>query len=154
MRQDLLKQFNTIHWNTVKKANTYEMSSKQQTKEEDFKREQEQELLIVELKKENEKLQAKLKRCRTYYKEALSGETEINDKVFQVQIDQIDRLIGEEETCPYCYRFEYECEKETDLEKNPITYWLDANWGMSCDECWYAAHPESDDDEDEDDDNV
>ncbi len=136
------------------------MSSNQQIKGEDFKREQE--LLIAELKKENEKLeeqnkelQQQLKRCRTYCKEALSGESEINDKVFQEQIDQIDKLIGEEETCPHCYRFEYQCEKETDLEKNPITYWLDANWGMSCDECWYAAHPESNkSDEDEDDDNV
>ncbi len=60
----------------------------------------------------------------------------------QEQIDQIDKLIGEEETYPYCYRFEYQC------EKNPITYWLDDNGGLSCDECWYAVHPESDDDED------
>ena len=148
-----LKQFISIHWNTVKKANKYEMSSKQQTKGEDYKLEQE--LLIAELKKDNEKLedqnkefQEQLKLCRTYCKEALSGETEINDKGFQEQIDQIDKLIGEEETCPHCYRFEYQCEKETDLEKNPITYWLDGNWGMSCDECWYAAHPESDDEED------
>ena len=120
------------------------MSSKQHTGVENFEQEHGQELLVVKLKKENEKLVEQLKRYRTYCKEALSGETEINDKVFQEQIDQIDILIGEEETCPYCYRFEYQCEKESDLEKNPITYWLDANWGMSCAECWYAAHPESD----------
>lgn len=89
------------------------MSSKKQIKGEDFERE----LIIAELKKENEKLHAQLKRCRTYCKEALSGETEITDMVFQEQIDQIDTLIGEEETCPHCYRFEYQCEKETNLEK-------------------------------------
>ncbi len=138
-----------------KEANKYEMTYNQQTKCEGFVREQE--LLIAELKKEtdkleeqNKELQEQLKRCRTCCKEALSGESEINDKVFQEQIDQIDKLIGEEETCPHCNRTQYLCEKETELEKNPITYWLDGNWGMSCDECWYAAHPESDKSEDED----
>ncbi len=44
------------------------MSSDHQTKGDDFEREQEQELLIAELKKENEKLLEQLKRCRTYCK--------------------------------------------------------------------------------------
>ena len=56
--------------------------------------------------------------------------------------------------CPKCARTDKECENETSLEKNPITYWLDANWGLSCDECWYAAHPESDKSEDGEDDCV
>jgi hypothetical protein len=129
------------------------MLSKQQTKRED---ECEQELLkaneiITELKNENAKLeeenkqfQEQLKICRVWCKETLIGNTAINDKWFQAQIDRIDKLIGHEETCPFCNRLQYQCEKETYLEKNPITYWLDDNWGLSCDECWYAAHPESD----------
>ena len=114
--------------------------------------------IIAELKNENEKLedqnkefQDQLKICRAWCKETLRGETEINDNWFQSQIDQIDKLIGHEESCPYCNRLQYQCEKQTNLEKNPITYWLDTNWGLSCDECWYAAHPESDKSEDDDD---
>lgn len=120
----------------------------------------EQELLkaneiIAELTNENEKLEdqnkeflVQLKLCRAWCKETLRGETDINDKWFQSHIDQIDKLIGHEETCPHCNRLQYQCEKQTKLEKNPITYWLDANWGLSCDECWYVAHPESDESED------
>jgi hypothetical protein len=114
--------------------------------------------IIAELRNENEKLeeqnkefQEQLKICRACCKETLRGETEINDNWFQSQIDQIDKLIGHEETCPYCNRLQYQCEKETYLEKNPITCWLDDNWGLSCDECWYAAHQESDKSEDEQD---
>jgi len=123
-------------------------------------KQQTDEIIIAELKNENEKLedrnkefQDQLKLCRAWCKETLSGKTVINDKWFLSQIDQIDKLIGHEETCPHCDRLQYQCEKETSLEKNPITYWLDANWGLSCDECWYAAHPESEnseEDEDED----
>lgn len=58
-----------------------------------------------------------------------------------------ETCIQNEETCPHCKRTESQCEKETDNEKNPITYWVD--WGLSCDDCWYAAHPESEDDESE-----
>ena len=71
-------------------------------------------------------------------------ESQINNKRFQAQIDQIDKLIVEEETCHHCNRLQYQCEKETDLEKNPITYWIDGNWGLSCYEFWYTVHPESD----------
>lgn len=136
------------------------MLSKQQTKRED---ECEQELLkaneiITELKNENAELeeqnkqfQEQLKICRVWCKETLRGNIVINDKWFQAQIDRIDKLIGHEETCPFCNRLQYLCEKETYLEKNPITYWLDDNWGLSCDECWYAAHPESDKSENDED---
>jgi hypothetical protein len=80
--------------------------------------------------------------------EHIKAESEINDKGF---LGQTDKLIVEEETCPHCNRTQYQCDKETELEKNPITYWMDGNWGLSCDECWYAAHPESDKSEDDDD---
>jgi hypothetical protein len=53
----------------------------------------------------------------------------------------------EEEICPHCERNETDCEANTNLMKNPITYWL--VWGLSCDECYYKNHPESDDDEEE-----
>lgn len=89
------------------------MSSKKQIKGEDFERE----LIIAELKKENEKLHAQLKRCRTYCKEALSGETEITDMVFQEQIDQIDTLIGEEETCPTATDLNTNVKKKLTLKK-------------------------------------
>lgn len=52
--------------------------------------------------------------------------------------------------CPHCGRNETDCEANTNLMKNPITYWL--GWGLSCDECYYKNHPESDDDDEEEDD--
>lgn len=46
--------------------------------------------------------------------------------------------------CPYCERNEKECEEQTEAEKNPITDWC-GGWGLSCDDCYYKNHPESDD---------
>jgi len=50
-----------------------------------------------------------------------------------------------EQTCPHCKRNEEECEKNAEGEKNPITEWC--GWGLSCDDCYYKNHPESDDEE-------
>jgi hypothetical protein len=51
-----------------------------------------------------------------------------------------------EQTCPHCKRNEEECEKNAEGERNPITEWC--GWGLSCDDCYYKNHPESDDEED------
>jgi hypothetical protein len=48
-------------------------------------------------------------------------------------------------TCPHCGRDEEECEKNTESEINPITHWI--GWGVSCDDCYYENHPDSDDEE-------
>jgi len=49
--------------------------------------------------------------------------------------------------CPRCDRTEKECEEQAEDKdnKNPITDWC-GEWGLSCDECYYKNHPESDDD--------
>jgi hypothetical protein len=52
--------------------------------------------------------------------------------------------------CPHCERTEKECQEEATNEKNPITHWM-GGWGLSCDDCYYATHPEFDDEEDDDD---
>lgn len=44
--------------------------------------------------------------------------------------------------CPHCKRNEEECEKNTESVKNPITEWC--GWGLSCDDCYYKNHPETD----------
>jgi hypothetical protein len=44
--------------------------------------------------------------------------------------------------CQYCKRNEKECDEQTENEKNPITEWY--GWGLSCDDCYYENHPESD----------
>ena len=48
--------------------------------------------------------------------------------------------------CPHCLRNEKECEEETESEKNPITEWM-GGWGLSCDDCYYKNHPETEDEE-------
>jgi len=48
-------------------------------------------------------------------------------------------------TCSYCGRDEDECDKNTDSEKNPITYWM-GGWGMSCDDCYYKNNSDTDED--------
>ena len=54
----------------------------------------------------------------------------------------------EEVVCPRCDRTEKECEEQAEDKdnKNPITDWC-GEWGLSCDECYYKANPESDDDD-------
>jgi len=56
----------------------------------------------------------------------------------------------EEITCPRCDRTEKECEEQAEDKdnKNPITDWC-GEWGLSCDECYYKANPESDDEDDD-----
>lgn len=49
--------------------------------------------------------------------------------------------------CKYCKRNEEECEEQTENEKNPITEWR--GWGLSCDDCYYENHPESDSEDEE-----
>jgi hypothetical protein len=51
--------------------------------------------------------------------------------------------------CLYCGKDENECEKNKEGEKNPITVWC-GGWGMSCDDCYYKNHPESDEEDEED----
>ena len=53
--------------------------------------------------------------------------------------------------CQYCKRNEEECEEQTDNEKNPITEWC-GGWGLSCDDCYYENHPESDSEEEDEED--
>jgi hypothetical protein len=57
----------------------------------------------------------------------------------------------EEVVCPRCDRTEKECEEQAEDKdnKNPITDWRVDGWGLSCDECYYKNHPESDDDDEE-----
>jgi hypothetical protein len=62
---------------------------------------------------------------------------------------RVDEEEEEEEeiiTCPRCDRTEKECEEQAEDKdnKNPITDWRVDGWGLSCDECYYKAHPESD----------
>jgi hypothetical protein len=61
--------------------------------------------------------------------------------------EEVDLEEEEEEVrCPHCDRNEEKCEEEAENEKNPITEWC--GWGLSCDDCYYKNHPESDDDND------
>lgn len=64
--------------------------------------------------------------------------------------DEVSAEVVEDErellVCPYCERNEKECEEQTEAEKNPITDWC-GGWGLSCDDCYYKNHPESDDEE-------
>lgn len=53
----------------------------------------------------------------------------------------------DELVCPHCGRNERECEDQTEEEKNPITEWC--GWGLSCDDCYYKNHPESDEEEED-----
>jgi uncharacterized coiled-coil protein SlyX len=52
--------------------------------------------------------------------------------------------------CPHCKRTEKECEEQATNEKNPITEWM-GGWGLSCDDCYYENHPESEEEEEDDD---
>ena len=63
--------------------------------------------------------------------------------------DETETDDEEEETvvCPRCDRTEEDCEKNKEGEKNPITDWC-GEWGLSCDDCYYKNHPESDEDDD------
>jgi len=62
--------------------------------------------------------------------------------------ESADESSAEEElVCPHCDRTEKECEKGKEEEKNPITDWC--GWGLSCDDCYYKNHPESDEEEEE-----
>ena len=48
--------------------------------------------------------------------------------------------------CPKCDRTEKECDEQSEDKdnRNPITNWMPYNWGLSCDECYFKNHPESD----------
>jgi hypothetical protein len=64
--------------------------------------------------------------------------------------DEVEVEVEEENQkniCSYCKRNEEKCEEEAENEKNPITEWC--GWGLSCDDCYYKNHPESDDEEEE-----
>jgi hypothetical protein len=52
----------------------------------------------------------------------------------------------EELVCPKCGRTEEECERNAESETNPITHWC-GGWGLSCDDCYYKNHPESDEED-------
>lgn len=54
------------------------------------------------------------------------------------QEDENDELI-----CPHCNRNEEQCQSNAENVTNPITNWC--GWGLSCDDCYYNAHPEDDD---------
>ena len=80
---------------------------------------------------------------RNFVSNMVSAEIEDDDN-----IDEKEKLL----VCFYCRRDEKECERDTKSEKNPITFWC-GGWGMSCDDCYYDHHPETEDeDEDEEDD--
>ena len=65
----------------------------------------------------------------------------MNDKVISTEEEETTQKL----ICAYCGRDEEECEKNTESEKNPVTYWI-GGWGMSCDDCYYENNPDTDED--------
>jgi hypothetical protein len=94
--------------------------------------------------------------CETGFEEApyikdepkLSN-TEHNIKPINEDKEEDEEKDKEKLICSYCGRDEEECEKNTESEKNPITYWM-GGWGMSCDDCYYLNKAETDEDSEDD----
>jgi hypothetical protein len=59
-------------------------------------------------------------------------------KIYNKSISIHQRLV-----CPHCNRNEEQCQSNAENVTNPITTWC--GWGLSCDDCYYNAHPEDDD---------
>jgi len=105
--------------------------------------------LIKQWLEENEGAMVKeYKRLGIFEKEPTESDDESADESAEEESadESADESSAEEElVCPKCGRTETECEKGTEEEKNPVTEWC--GWGLSCDDCYYKAHPESDEEE-------
>ena len=72
----------------------------------------------------------------------LIGESQTIHQINIMTTQEVNIII-----CPKCDRTEKECDEQSEDKdnRNPITYWVPYNWGLSCDECYFKNHPESDD---------